>query len=144
METQLEEFDLVILGGGTGSTIAAWTFAGEGKRVAAVDRKYTWRTKKRGAPAECGTEASASSGCEVVYRCGRRSRFRPADEHGRVEAHRRHELVGSLRDRGGAGRRISFQTYSPLKIFLARATRRRSARRPASLRATLRPAEVSR
>jgi pyruvate/2-oxoglutarate dehydrogenase complex dihydrolipoamide dehydrogenase (E3) component len=38
--TQLEEFDLVILGGGTGATIAAWTFAGEGKRVAAVDRKY--------------------------------------------------------------------------------------------------------
>src|SRR6516162_9282230 len=35
-----EEFDLVILGGGTGSTIAAWTFASEGKRVAAVDRKY--------------------------------------------------------------------------------------------------------
>jgi pyruvate/2-oxoglutarate dehydrogenase complex dihydrolipoamide dehydrogenase (E3) component len=39
-KTQLEEFDLVILGGGTGSTIAAWTFAGEGKRVAVVDRKY--------------------------------------------------------------------------------------------------------
>jgi pyruvate/2-oxoglutarate dehydrogenase complex dihydrolipoamide dehydrogenase (E3) component len=39
-QTQLEEFDLVILGGGTGSTIAAWTFAGEGKRVAVVDRKY--------------------------------------------------------------------------------------------------------
>src|SRR5215468_3452363 len=38
--TQAEEFDLVILGGGTGSTIAAWTFAAEGKRVAAVDRKY--------------------------------------------------------------------------------------------------------
>src|ERR1700756_3106989 len=35
-----EEFDLVILGGGTGSTIAAWTFAAEGKRVAAIDRKY--------------------------------------------------------------------------------------------------------
>jgi hypothetical protein len=30
-KTQPEEFDLVILGGGTGSTIAAWTFAGEGK-----------------------------------------------------------------------------------------------------------------
>jgi hypothetical protein len=30
MKTQLEEFDLVILGGGTGSTIAAWTFAAEG------------------------------------------------------------------------------------------------------------------
>lgn len=39
-DTQLEEFDLVILGGGTGSTVAAWTFAGEGKRVAVVDRKY--------------------------------------------------------------------------------------------------------
>jgi pyruvate/2-oxoglutarate dehydrogenase complex dihydrolipoamide dehydrogenase (E3) component len=38
--TQPEEFDLVILGGGTGSTIAAWTFASEGKRVAVVDRKY--------------------------------------------------------------------------------------------------------
>jgi pyruvate/2-oxoglutarate dehydrogenase complex dihydrolipoamide dehydrogenase (E3) component len=39
-KAQPEEFDLVILGGGTGSTIAAWTFAAEGKRVAAVDRKY--------------------------------------------------------------------------------------------------------
>ena len=37
---QAEEYDLVILGGGTGSTIAAWTFAGEGKRVAVIDRKY--------------------------------------------------------------------------------------------------------
>src|ERR1700756_2345569 len=37
---QPEDFDLVILGGGTGSTIAAWTFAAEGKRVAVVDRKY--------------------------------------------------------------------------------------------------------
>ena len=35
-----EEFDLVILGGGTGSTVAAWTFAGKGQRVAVVDRKY--------------------------------------------------------------------------------------------------------
>src|SRR6266853_6766994 len=39
-KSQPEEFDLVILGGGTGSTIAAWTFAGEGKQVAVVDRKY--------------------------------------------------------------------------------------------------------
>src|SRR5258708_32022686 len=39
-KTQPEEFDLVILGGGTGSTIAAWIFAGEGKQVAVVDRKY--------------------------------------------------------------------------------------------------------
>jgi pyruvate/2-oxoglutarate dehydrogenase complex dihydrolipoamide dehydrogenase (E3) component len=37
---QPEEFDLVILGGGTGSTVAGWTFAGEGRRVAVVERKY--------------------------------------------------------------------------------------------------------
>jgi pyruvate/2-oxoglutarate dehydrogenase complex dihydrolipoamide dehydrogenase (E3) component len=36
----VEEFDLVVLGGGTGSTMSAWTFAAEGKRVAAVDRRY--------------------------------------------------------------------------------------------------------
>jgi pyruvate/2-oxoglutarate dehydrogenase complex dihydrolipoamide dehydrogenase (E3) component len=30
----------VILGSGTGGTIAAWTFAGQGQRVAAIDRKY--------------------------------------------------------------------------------------------------------
>src|SRR5260370_2414962 len=35
-----EQYDLVILGGGTGSSSAAWTFAKQGKRVAAIDRKY--------------------------------------------------------------------------------------------------------
>lgn len=30
----------MILGGGTGSTVAAWTFASEGKSVAVIDRKY--------------------------------------------------------------------------------------------------------
>ncbi len=30
----------MILGGGTGSTIAAWTFAEEGQRVVVIDRKY--------------------------------------------------------------------------------------------------------
>src|SRR5438876_10157709 len=39
-QTQPEDFDLVILGGGTGSTIAAWTFAGQGQRVAVIERKY--------------------------------------------------------------------------------------------------------
>jgi pyruvate/2-oxoglutarate dehydrogenase complex dihydrolipoamide dehydrogenase (E3) component len=39
-KTDPEDYDLVILGGGTGSTIAAWTFAAEGQRVATVDRKY--------------------------------------------------------------------------------------------------------
>jgi pyruvate/2-oxoglutarate dehydrogenase complex dihydrolipoamide dehydrogenase (E3) component len=38
--TEPEEYDLVILGDGTGSTLAAWTFAGEGQRVAVIDRKY--------------------------------------------------------------------------------------------------------
>lgn len=36
----LEDYDLVILGGGTGSTVAAWTFAGQGQKVAVIDRKY--------------------------------------------------------------------------------------------------------
>jgi pyruvate/2-oxoglutarate dehydrogenase complex dihydrolipoamide dehydrogenase (E3) component len=36
----LENYDLVILGGGTGSTIAAWTFASRGQRVAVIERKY--------------------------------------------------------------------------------------------------------
>ncbi|MFZ0334185.1 MAG: FAD-dependent oxidoreductase, partial [Candidatus Acidiferrales bacterium] len=40
LKKQPEEFDLVILGGGTGSTIAAWTFAAQGQRVAVIDRKY--------------------------------------------------------------------------------------------------------
>src|SRR3981081_3257218 len=39
-QTNPEQYDLVILGGGTGSTIAAWTFAGQGQRVAAISRKY--------------------------------------------------------------------------------------------------------
>src|SRR5882724_10477652 len=36
----IEEYDLVILGGGTGGTVAAWTFAAEGRRVAVIERKY--------------------------------------------------------------------------------------------------------
>jgi pyruvate/2-oxoglutarate dehydrogenase complex dihydrolipoamide dehydrogenase (E3) component len=35
-----EEYDLVILGSGTGSKLIAWTFAGQGQRVAVVERKY--------------------------------------------------------------------------------------------------------
>ena len=35
-----EEYDLVILGSGTGGTVAAWTFAGQGQRVAVIERKY--------------------------------------------------------------------------------------------------------
>jgi pyruvate/2-oxoglutarate dehydrogenase complex dihydrolipoamide dehydrogenase (E3) component len=39
-KSAVEDYDLVILGGGTGATIAAWTFASEGKRVAVIERKY--------------------------------------------------------------------------------------------------------
>jgi pyruvate/2-oxoglutarate dehydrogenase complex dihydrolipoamide dehydrogenase (E3) component len=35
-----ETYDVVILGGGTGSTIAAWTFASQGQSVAVIERKY--------------------------------------------------------------------------------------------------------
>ena len=35
-----EEYDLVILGNGSGGTLAAWTFAGQGQRVAVIERKY--------------------------------------------------------------------------------------------------------
>ena len=39
-DSPAENFDLVILGGGTGPTLAAWTFAGQGKRVAVIERNY--------------------------------------------------------------------------------------------------------
>src|SRR5215468_8381689 len=37
---KVDEYDLLILGGGTGGTVAAWTFAGKGQRVAVIERKY--------------------------------------------------------------------------------------------------------
>jgi pyruvate/2-oxoglutarate dehydrogenase complex dihydrolipoamide dehydrogenase (E3) component len=39
-KTAPEEYDLVILGSGTGSKLIAWTFGGQGQRVAVVERKY--------------------------------------------------------------------------------------------------------
>src|SRR2546430_878232 len=39
-QEQIEEYDLVILGSGAGSKLLAWTFAGSGKKVAVVERKY--------------------------------------------------------------------------------------------------------
>jgi pyruvate/2-oxoglutarate dehydrogenase complex dihydrolipoamide dehydrogenase (E3) component len=38
--SNFEEFDIIILGGGTGGTVAAWTFASEGRSVAVIERKY--------------------------------------------------------------------------------------------------------
>lgn len=37
---QPEDYDLVILGSGTGTKLLAWTFAGRGQRVASIERKY--------------------------------------------------------------------------------------------------------
>jgi pyruvate/2-oxoglutarate dehydrogenase complex dihydrolipoamide dehydrogenase (E3) component len=37
---QPEDYDLLILGSGTGAKLLAWTFAGRGQRVAVVERKY--------------------------------------------------------------------------------------------------------
>jgi pyruvate/2-oxoglutarate dehydrogenase complex dihydrolipoamide dehydrogenase (E3) component len=39
-QAQIEDYDLVILGSGAGSKLLAWTFAGSGKKVAVVERKY--------------------------------------------------------------------------------------------------------
>ena len=35
-----EEYDIVIIGSGTGGKLIAWTFASEGQRVAMIERKY--------------------------------------------------------------------------------------------------------
>ena len=40
LQGQPEEHDLLILGSGAGSKLLAWTFAGQGARVAVVERKY--------------------------------------------------------------------------------------------------------
>jgi pyruvate/2-oxoglutarate dehydrogenase complex dihydrolipoamide dehydrogenase (E3) component len=39
-QTNPDEYDLVILGSGSGGTLAAWAFAGQGQRVAVIERKY--------------------------------------------------------------------------------------------------------
>src|SRR5262245_56524224 len=39
-KTDTEEYDLVVLGFGTGSKVAAWTTAQQGKRVVLIERKY--------------------------------------------------------------------------------------------------------
>src|SRR5262249_20015642 len=39
-KTAPEEYDLVVLGSGTGSKVAAWTTAEQGRRGALIERKY--------------------------------------------------------------------------------------------------------
>jgi pyruvate/2-oxoglutarate dehydrogenase complex dihydrolipoamide dehydrogenase (E3) component len=40
IQTQIEDYDIVILGSGAGSKLLAWTFAGNGKRIAVIEKKY--------------------------------------------------------------------------------------------------------
>lgn len=40
LQAQPEVYDLLILGSGAGTKLLAWTFAGQGQRVAVVERKY--------------------------------------------------------------------------------------------------------
>src|SRR5499426_2855584 len=40
ISTNVEEYDLVVLGSGTGAKVAAWTTAEQGERVALIERKY--------------------------------------------------------------------------------------------------------
>jgi pyruvate/2-oxoglutarate dehydrogenase complex dihydrolipoamide dehydrogenase (E3) component len=40
LQVQPEVYDLLILGSGAGAKLLAWTFAGQGQRVAVVERKY--------------------------------------------------------------------------------------------------------
>jgi pyruvate/2-oxoglutarate dehydrogenase complex dihydrolipoamide dehydrogenase (E3) component len=39
-KTDLQEYDVVILGSGAGSKLTAWTLAAQGQRVAVIERKY--------------------------------------------------------------------------------------------------------
>ena len=48
---KVEEYDLVILGSGTGGTVAAWTFAGKGQRV--VERARSGQTNRRARTRPC-------------------------------------------------------------------------------------------
>ncbi|MGA9135548.1 MAG: FAD-dependent oxidoreductase, partial [Candidatus Sulfotelmatobacter sp.] len=38
--TSAEEYDIVIIGSGSGGKLIAWTFASKGQRVAMIERKY--------------------------------------------------------------------------------------------------------
>ncbi len=39
-KTDPKEYDVVVLGSGAGSKLAAWTLAGQGQRVSVIERKY--------------------------------------------------------------------------------------------------------
>jgi len=68
-----EEYDLVILGGGTGSTVAAWTFASQGQRVAVIERKYIGGS---------GPNISCLPSKNIIHSAKVASYFRKSEEFG--------------------------------------------------------------
>src|ERR1041384_3256084 len=84
-----EEYDLVILGSGTGGTVAAWTFASEGQRVAVIERKYVGGS--------CPNIACLPSK-NVIHSAKVASYFRRSEEFGLAKDGWRIEMAG-VRDR---------------------------------------------
>jgi pyruvate/2-oxoglutarate dehydrogenase complex dihydrolipoamide dehydrogenase (E3) component len=57
---KVEEYDLVILGGGTGGTVAAWTFASEGVHCLCCKRRclhLSWLLASGSVPSQIRTVA---------------------------------------------------------------------------------------
>jgi pyruvate/2-oxoglutarate dehydrogenase complex dihydrolipoamide dehydrogenase (E3) component len=84
-DTKTEEYDLVMLGGGSGSTLAAWTFASQGKRVAVIDRKYIGGA--------CPNTACLPSK-NIIHSAKVASYFRRSEEFGIVNEGFRIRMVG--------------------------------------------------
>ncbi len=85
----LEKFDLVILGCGTASKLAAWDFAGQGQRVAVVERRYVGGA--------C-TNIACLPSKNVIYTAQVASYARRLNEFGMSGSHLDVEMVG-IRDR---------------------------------------------
>ena len=91
-----ENFDALVLGGGTAGKLAAWTMAKEGRRTAVVDRKYIGGS----CPEHC---LPAEQECHL-FRQGRLARGEAAGVRDRDRADR-HRHGGSLRAQARNGGR---------------------------------------
>jgi len=104
-KTWPEEYDLVILGGGTGATIAAWTFAGMGQRVAVIERKYVGGS--------CPNIACLPSK-NIIHSAKIASYFRRSEEFGIA---RKPFTVDMIAVRGRKRRMVSFWNEAYLGNF---------------------------
>jgi pyruvate/2-oxoglutarate dehydrogenase complex dihydrolipoamide dehydrogenase (E3) component len=99
MHTEPDEYDVVILGGGTGSTIAAWTFASQGERVAVIDRKYIGGSCPNIA---CLPSKNIIHSAKVASYFRRSEEFGIAKEHFRIDMSavrgRKRSMVSSLNE----------------------------------------------